>query len=141
MPSSLFQTATEIFAFDAMIQNPDRRVDKPNVLWKADQLYIIDHEMGFSFIYDIGLQSAPWQISAQNWLANHLFYQQLKGRTISLDRFAGALETITEDIINGIIMSIPTAWRTDNVAKMRNHIAHIATNTNEFIDEVRRVLA
>jgi len=32
IPSSLKQLAIEIFAFDALIQNPDRRPDKPNIL-------------------------------------------------------------------------------------------------------------
>src|SRR3989304_2940924 len=33
IPSSLKQVALEIFTFDALIQNPDRRPDKPNILW------------------------------------------------------------------------------------------------------------
>ena len=34
-----------------MIQNPDRRQDKPNLLRKGDELAIFDHEMAFSFLY------------------------------------------------------------------------------------------
>ena len=141
IPSSLLQTATEIFAFDAMIQNPDRRMDKPNVLWKADQLYIIDHEMGFSFVLAIGSLPDPWQISSLGWLKNHLFYPHLKGRAINLDRFAGALETVTEDAIGGIMANIPQEWHRDSVAIIQRHIMQISTHANEFIDEVRRTLA
>lgn len=141
IPLSLLQTAAEIFAFDAMIQNPDRRVLKPNILWKADQLFIIDHEMAFSFVYAIGLPTDPWQVSSLGWLSDHLFYHQLKGREIKLDRFAGALEAVSEDIISGIISNIPMEWRNDNMAKIQNHIMQISTHANEFIDEVRRTLA
>lgn len=52
--SSLMQMAADIFAFDLMIQNPDRREDKPNLLRKGDELVIYDHEMAFSFLYAIG---------------------------------------------------------------------------------------
>lgn len=141
IPSSLFQDATDIFAFDAMIQNPDRRDDKPNILWKADQLSIIDHEMGFSFVYAIGPQADPWKISSLGWLSKHLFYRHLKGRTISFDRFAGALETISEGIIDGIMSGIPQEWQSDTMGKIQNHIMQISTHANEFIDEVRRTLA
>ncbi len=141
IPSSLFQVAAEIFAFDALIQNPDRSVIKPNVLWKADQLYIIDHELSFSFVYAIGSPLEPWRISLLPWLTNHLFYQHLKGRTIDLDRFAGALDTVSEGIINGIMLNIPQEWRSANMAKIQDHITQIATHANEFINEVRRTLA
>ena len=141
LPSGLFQTAAEIFAFDALIQNPDRRPEKPNVLWKADQLCIIDHEMSFSFVYAIGAQAEPWEISSLAWLNNHLFYRELKGRTISFDRFAGALDAVSGDIINGIMSYIPDVWRNENVVKIQNHIMQVASHANEFIDEVRRTLA
>jgi len=48
LPQSMINNAADIFVFDALIQNPDRRVGKPNLLWKDDQLVIIDHEMAFS---------------------------------------------------------------------------------------------
>ncbi len=82
VPSGLMQAAAEIFAFDAMIQNPDRRADKPNVLWNGDQLYIIDHEMAFSFIYDILPQVKPWEITKLKFMSNHLFFGHLKGGSI-----------------------------------------------------------
>jgi hypothetical protein len=67
VPANLKTLALEIFAFDALIQNPDRRIDKPNVLWKGDELYIIDHEMGFSFIFDILPLKEPWRITTLNF--------------------------------------------------------------------------
>lgn len=102
-------------------------MDKLNVLWKAEQLYIIDHEMGLSFVYAIGLLADPWRISSFSWLSNHLFYHQLKGRAINLDRFAGAPETVTEDAINGIMSSIPQDWRSDNMVKIQSHITQMSS--------------
>lgn len=140
LPMALKQLATEIFAFDALIQNPDRRDDKPNVLWRGDDLYIIDHEMSFSFIYGILLSSNPRQLSGLPFLRKHLFYQGLKGREVSLDRFAGALETLSEEVLDEMISNIPEEWRNDNISKMATHIIEISSHTNEFIDELRRVI-
>ena len=41
IPISARQLASEIFSFDALIQNPDRRVNNPNLLWKDDEIFVI----------------------------------------------------------------------------------------------------
>jgi hypothetical protein len=52
----------EIFAFDTSIQNPDRRYDKPNVLWRDEEMFVIDHELAFSLLHAIGAQGPTWEI-------------------------------------------------------------------------------
>lgn len=53
VPAALRQSVSEIFAFDALVQNPDRRVDNQNLLCKGDEIFLIDHELAFSFLYHI----------------------------------------------------------------------------------------
>lgn len=140
IPQRLRTLAAEVFAFDALIQNPDRRVNKPNILWKGDELYVIDHEMGFSFIMDILPQSQPWKVTELKFIKDHLFYNKLKGHDINLDRFSGALELLSDDILSNIMANVPEEWRSSNIQKIRNHISEIAGHINEFVDELRRVL-
>jgi len=135
VPGSLKQLACEIFAFDALIQNPDRKTHKPNILWKGEEIYVIDHEMGFSFVYPIIGQEAN-----MGFLKDHLFYQSLQEDEINLDRFAGALETLTEEHVNKMIANIPEEWDNIHITKITNHLNGITSHVNEFIDEVRRVL-
>lgn len=137
---SLKTLAAEIFAFDALIQNPDRRVDKPNILWKDDELYVIDHEMGFSFILEILPLSKPWQITDLRFMMNHLFFGSLRGQEISLDRFAGAMELLSDDALKEIMANIPKEWYNKNIEKIINHVSEITKHINEFVDEVRRTL-
>ena len=140
IPSNLKILSAEIFAFDALIQNPDRRVEKPNVLWKSDDLYIIDHELGFSFTLDVLPSKQPWKISNLNFLSKHLFYLQLKGQTLNLDRFSGALDLLTDGAIQSILSSIPGEWQNHHLPKIKNHFDEISQHRNDFIDEIRRVL-
>lgn len=139
IPSNLKVLASEILAFDALIQNPDRRVDKPNILWKGDELYVIDHEMGFSFIYEILPSANPWQITRLGFMKSHLFYAVLKGQTINLDRFAGAIELLTDDVLNKMVSNIPLEWQDNNISKITTHIKEITNHVNEFVDEIRRI--
>ena len=133
--------ATEIFIFDAFIQNPDRREDKPNILAKGNELFIIDHELGFSFMYEVGQNPSPWRVSELSFLKKHLFYNKLKGQTLNYDRISGVIESITPDKVQEIIGSVPEEWRGPMLQKFENHIGEIVEHVNEFIDEIRRVLA
>jgi hypothetical protein len=90
------QDAADIFAFDLIIQNPDRRKDKPNLLRKGDELFIIDHEMAFSFLYALTPDEYPWLGKGMNYVKEHIFYSGLKGRALSWDRLQGALEAIDD---------------------------------------------
>ena len=140
IPTNLRILASEIFAFDALIQNPDRRVDKPNILWKGDELYIIDHEMGFSFIYEILPSASPWQVNKLGFLKRHLFYAELKGHPINLERFAGAIDLLTDNVLNEMVSNIPPEWQNNNISKITTHLKDITNHVNEFIDEIRRTL-
>jgi hypothetical protein len=140
IPSNLKTVALEIFAFDALIQNPDRRSEKPNVLWGRDELYIIDHELGFSFIFDIIQRNQPWRFSDLGFMQKHLFYLPLKGQPINLDRFIGALEGLNDKVLDSITGNVPSAWHNQNIPKIRTHLREICHHLNDFIDEIRRVL-
>lgn len=140
IPVTLRQLAGEIFAFDSFIQNPDRRAEKPNVLWKGEELYILDHEMGFSFIYEILSSARPWQITGLKFLRDHVFYRGLKGQTLNLDRLVGAMEGITETQINELFANIPREWNSPHIDKIKKHLTEILGHINDFIDEVRRML-
>jgi hypothetical protein len=140
IPVALRPSAAEIFAFDALIQNPDRRSEKPNVLWKGDLIYIIDHELGFSFIYDIFQKPNPWKISELVFLRSHLFYNKLKGQSNNFDRFAGALEALSPDKLGQITSSVPDEWKPGKINLIEQHLLEISRHANDFIDELRRIL-
>ncbi len=139
VPSSLKGLATEIFAFDALTQNVDRRIQRPNVLYKGDEIIVIDHESSFSFLYAL-TNEAPYQISSLQFLSGHIFYPSLKGTALRLDRFAGALEALSDEVLEGMANDMPEAWRTDNLIRILNHIKEVRNNVDIFVEEVRRCL-
>lgn len=59
--------AAAIFAFDALIQNPDRRAQNPNLWSRSDRLGVYDHEQAFSFLFlpIIGGALRPWNPADQ----------------------------------------------------------------------------
>lgn len=112
IPEALQQDAAEIFAFDLMIQNPDRRRDKPNLLRKGDELAIFDHEMAFSFLYTLAPDEYPWDGKGMEFARDHVFYGGLKGKERSWDRMRGAFDAIDDARLASYVDAIPGEWRT-----------------------------
>jgi len=59
IPDAMWQEAVDIFAFDALIQNPDRRFSNPNLFTRGDSLLIFDHETAFSFLVALFPSATP----------------------------------------------------------------------------------
>jgi hypothetical protein len=140
IPVALRQTAAELFAFDVLIQNPDRRRNKPNLLWRGDELYAIDHEAAFSFVYDVLGMADTHDVSSLPFLKDHVFFDQLRGREHDLSRFAGALDTVSDSRLNEIMGAIPNEWQSTGTASMRRHLGAAASSADQFVEQVRRVL-
>lgn len=139
IPSSLTQLAAEIFTFDALIQNPDRRRTNPNLLWKGSEIFIIDHELAFSFLYQIGGSARPWELSghAGDFLYDHVFSKDLKGKTIDLSRLQRALEGVDDMTLNAMFDQIPIEWNNDTLSRIREHMSEVRNHSAEFIEQVK----
>jgi hypothetical protein len=110
--------AAEIFAFDTLIQNPDRRAVNPNVWARSDRLGIYDHEQAFSFfaLVIIGGAPTPWELPKQGdhlrFLEQHIFYRSLRGGRLDLGPFKEKLGRLTDNQIQGYADSVPAEWQT-----------------------------
>jgi hypothetical protein len=100
IPAVVWQMAVDIFAFDALVQNPDRRFNNPNLLVNGDSILIFDHEIAFSFLLDIFPSPSPWRLESQQYLADHVFYRQLKSQEIDLTGFTSRLMNLSDAVLD-----------------------------------------
>ena len=140
VPPSLKQLATDIFVFDALIQNPDRRRGKPNLLWKSDGLVAIDHEMAFSFLLALFPSKQPWLLADQPYLGDHIFFHHLRGTEVDLSRITGAIEAVKDTFWNELDGVVPADWKGTELARIHNHVESIQEHLEEFMNDVRRIL-
>lgn len=141
IPEVMFQDATNIFAFDALIQNPDRRVQKPNVLTRGDDLYVYDHEMAFSFLSAIGNSQRPWELDREAYLDNHVFFTRLKSKNISLDEFKQRLDSLSIEALQKTREEIPAQWLHSDLDRIEAHLIDVRKHSSEFVEQVKRRLA
>lgn len=77
--ASMLPTAAAVFAFDAIIQNFDRRDENPNCLIKGEKILIFDHEMTFMHGLILGWKP-PWSLGglqALEQVGRHIFRASL----------------------------------------------------------------
>ena len=137
---SLKQLAIDIFVFDALIHNPDRRRDKPNLLWKSDELIVIDHESAFSFLLAVPRLNQTWLLADQPYLDNHIFFRDLRGAGVDLARITGAIEAVKDIFWKDLDAVVPRDWKGTELARIRNHIESVQQHLEEFMNDVRRIL-
>lgn len=145
IPKDAFATAAEIFAFDALIVNDDRRSANPNCLFSGASLAIYDHEMAFFTEGIIGWQP-PWVIGSlesYKQTRRHLFSTQLCGKAVNFDRFAGAWLAVTDERLAAYRAALPAAWNSSNpyADQALAYIAQVRTNIEAALQEVRRAIS
>lgn len=136
----MWQTALDIFAFDALIQNPDRRFNNPNLFIRGDGLLIFDHETAFSFVLALFPSATAWKLASQPYLTDHVFYRRLKSKPIDLTGFTASLGGLSDGLLKEIMADVPAEWNNDNLPKIERHLRTVRDHAGEFAEEVRRFL-
>jgi hypothetical protein len=98
LSEGLMLTAAEILSFDVLIQNSDRHPLNPNCLTNGNGLIIFDHELAFIMEGIIGWK-APWEAGGADQAKRHLFFDHLRQKMPSLDRFQTNFTAIADERI------------------------------------------
>lgn len=139
----LLGAAADVFAFDAIIMNPDRRQSNPNLLHRRDCLFVYDHELAFSFLRSIMPEDdRPWQRGGLAFLSQHVFCSALRGKVIDwrqrLERFAG----LPDDRLTSYLTAVPPAWNAEGrtarriveyLISVKGHAAGLVLNLMEVL--------
>jgi len=142
IPLAVLPIAADIFAFDVLIQNPDRRRANPNLLRRGDDLVVYDHETAFSFLYSIVPGQYPWEGKGIDYIREHVFFNALRGKALSWGRFVGALEAIDKRRLQEYSNSVPADWRKgkNTVERILEYLGKSTANVRAMIRRIGAVL-
>ena len=137
----LRQTAMEIFAFDGLIQNPDRRPENPNCVYLGDALLVYDHESAFTHFLCLS-PKAPWEPGGVDFLSQHIFCPGLRGEALELSRLRGALEAIDAARMKEYIAVVPREWEGQAIsgAGIMNHLLDCTSNFSRLQIQLQAIL-
>jgi len=137
---SLQQSAMRIYAFDALIQNPDRGFANPNLGSRGDDIIIYDHEAAFSFLFNVLPNPTPWRLGPERYVDGHVFARALKQVAFPPDLLQ-RLGELKAEVTSYFTGQIPTEWRSDDLNRIESHLALMSEHAAEFAEEVTRRLA
>jgi hypothetical protein len=138
--------AADILAFDILIDNPDRRVIKPNCLTNGKELAIIDHEMALTFSDFLWID--PWKPNGIDLRRRatsehrHIFYDKFRGTTPNWQRLQDTLKAIAPDRLKHYGRALPDEWPGSHVQAKRilDHIQGLQANAGAVFSNLLRAL-
>ena len=140
--------AADIFAFDTLVQNADRRAVNPNLWARSDRLGVYDHEQAFSFLSlpIIGGAPKPWAAATHGngfrFLEQHVFYGSLRGGRLNFGPFREKLGAVTDGRIQGYLDAIPVGWlgEIDFGGQVAGYLREARQNRDDMVNFVRHIL-
>ncbi len=136
----LLKQAVAIYAFDLLIQNGDRRPDKPNCAFDGHNIVAFDFELAFGFVYEVVRLGKPWEFSKQNIAPRHLFQAVLFKESPDWSEFAASVENLNERRLEELIKGIPEEWRA-SAEKVVNHLMDVSDNAKRLTLELSACLS
>lgn len=143
LSSKSYLDALKIFCFDAIIQNSDRTfiLGKANLFTKGTDLWVLDHELAFTFLMTlIGIKKQdPWHVDV-DLAKKHVLYHKLKGKRLNFGQLAGFMNDITEEYWAGLKNLLPDDWYSNEFDEIKAHVSSIKNREGEFLEQIKAVL-
>lgn len=132
--------AARLYAFDLLVQNPDRRVGNPNCAFIGKDIFAFDFEMCFSFIHLLFAQANAWEVSKHDIAGNHIFHGALHKHMVNWKPFVQDVSRLTEERLRQMTTRLPSEWQA-KTAGIRAHLLAVAAHPREFEVELQRSIA
>lgn len=145
VPEASCGQAAEIFTFDAIIVNADRRPLNPNCLFDGKQFAVFDHELTLCQ-KQLLFWREPWIEGGFDEISKpetHIFAKpSLSTCPNNLDRFAAAWSKITETRIDEYLTALPREWKMDQdfLTNTREYLLSVQTNITTIVNNALRAL-
>lgn len=142
LSEGMVQTAASIFAFDALIDNFDRREENPNCFARGDEIRIFDHEMAWTQKL---FQAKPWQLGSLSDFASpgkHIFRNELLSCVIDFEVIKENWANLEDSQIADYGSAVPAEWANDNetLTRVLMEITEVRDNIDACFVEIERVL-
>jgi hypothetical protein len=134
-------TATEIYAWDVLVDNADRRLKRSNLVLMNNRLVAIDHELTVSWFGAIGSPGPIWVPGILHRLiGEHFFSKHIDRWTMNLSEFRHKLQELSASEIIALTENVPTRWLraegTNFLINVRSYLHDIRARADEICDLV-----
>jgi len=132
-----------LFAFDNFIRNRDRNNNKPNMLLKADELYLIDHEMGLELddATIVDFQAGNWDNRFLDYHVCHDYLYNASERAKA--KYFGAFEEYLRNVnLNKLAPYFrqlnDLGYSDDRHSMIKDYFEEIKNNSTKFVNLLKQ---
>jgi len=144
-----------VFGFDALIFNNDRRHEKPNLFFIEDEVFLIDHELAFnSRFFEKSYQDLIKEKESYRKIIDykhgaferkHLFLEILRKKNASeslyFDTFNEYLQTINPDCLNVLRPFLTNAGiDVDDIEVIKEYLREVKNNPSLLVNLLKSFL-
>lgn len=129
------EEAARIYAYDLMLQQPDRTVTNPNVIEVRGHFVAIDFETSCSFLFSIGSSAPPWRVSSLPYARNHFFRSRLRRDTVDWRALVGQMLSLDVSHIAACVPGLPSSWH-DDCERVLDHIQRLRDRMDDLAWEI-----
>lgn len=141
-----------IFAFDVFIRNQDRRQRKPNLFFKDDAPYLIDHELSFAtvwmdkpFLEMLKEKEKYWKFVEIDDTHQHLFLTVLRERNkinpVEYDTFREYLYNLDVDLLDGYKEQLDELGSDyEEYEYIKTYLVEVRRNADTFINLLKSLI-
>jgi len=133
------ENAARIFAYDLIVQNPDRTPTNPNCGIESGKLLAYDFNLAFSFLVAIGGDPEPWRLSNSGIGPKHLFRRFLASQQVNWEWVIQPLRTLSLQRIEELSLLVPPEWG-DRTEQICSHMSGIIDHIDQLAIELQRSL-
>lgn len=140
VPHGLRRAATNLLAFDALIDNGDRVIDNPNLLSNSKDIVAIDHELAFQFLNLTGNIEEKMSAAVMG-LRDHPFFNDFHKSVLDLDDFSARLEALSQERVQEICDCIPLSIaHGEDLANIGDWLRTLRDQREAFLEAVQEVM-
>ncbi len=144
VPEPLANRAAEVFVFDAIIVNSDRRPDNPNCLFTGKEFAIFDHELTFTQS-QILFWKEPWiegGLDQMNGKERHIFARHyFEKKPDNLSRMVEVWGNLPVSRFEDYRNALPVEWIGDGIYidEIIGYLKNVKSNIQVIVDHALKV--
>jgi hypothetical protein len=126
--------ASQLFAFDILAHNYDRKATNPNLMVKREDILAIDHDLAFEFVYPPG-RVDPGTDPRRDVVDTHAFRVPLKGRLSGLTEFREKVGQLSDEWLRSLESVTPGEWKAGRGRTVLDSILAVVALRRDHLEE------
>jgi hypothetical protein len=136
-----------IFAFDVLIMNVDRQVNKPNIIVKNQDIYVIDHELSMSISnsFEGYIERKAWDYFIKENRGGHLFRHHLSTignkEVVTFDEFIENLRMLHPNILLKYVEQLTEyQYEPFGIPELIAYLSEVKSKETQFLELLHQLL-